>query len=97
MVPEPPPPDPPPLGEPPGADGPGEGPPDAPPEDALATGETALMTPGVVVVPSGSVTLTRSPLFTRYSWATGSAAVTTGSGDVAVSTDPPGWAVPPRP
>jgi hypothetical protein len=66
----------------------------AAPEDeplpADATGETEATIPGVVVAPSGSVTVTSSPAFTRYSWLTGSCATTTGVTEVAVSTLAPG-------
>lgn len=56
-----------------------------------------MTAPGVVVTPSGSVTVTGSPGLTRYSWLTGSAATTTGTGEVAVSTWPPGCGTVPRP
>ena len=62
----------------------------------MATDDTDVITPGVVVTPSGSVTVTWSPALTRYSWATGTAAVTTGRVEVAVSSWPPGCGTPPR-
>src|SRR5580704_7074485 len=65
-------------------------PPWPPPPPDVATDETAATTPGMVVTPSGIVTVTWSPACTRYSWLTGSWAVTTGTGDVAVSTAAPG-------
>ena len=66
------------------------------PGTAVATEETTVTTPGVVVTPSGSVTVTWSPGRTRYSWVTGSWAVTTGTVDVAVSTADPGCGGEPR-
>ena len=65
------------------------------PPVAVATDETVMTMPGVVVTPSGNVTVTRSPTRTRYSWATGSSATTTGAGEVAVSTAAPGCGVAP--
>src|SRR6266516_2834047 len=79
----------------PGAD-PAEAPGAAPPlpeEEPLpaeATEETEETVPGVVVAPSGSVTVTSSPAFTRYSWLTGSCATTTGVTEVAVIALAPG-------
>ena len=55
-----------------------------------------MTTPGVVVTPSGSVTVTWSPARTRYSWLTGTWASTTGVGDVAVRTLAPGCGGEPR-
>ena len=49
-----------------------------------------MTTPGVVVTPSGSVTVTLSPALTRYSWPTGTSAMTTGTGEVAVMMLVPG-------
>ena len=49
-----------------------------------------MTTPGVVLTPSGSVTVTASPAWTRYSWPTGTAAMTTGTGEVAVAIAAPG-------
>src|SRR5215469_9378760 len=68
--------DPPPAGAPLAA-GAGEEPPEGVPWSLAATAATEDTTPGVVVVPSGRVTLTASPALTRYSWLTGSAASTT--------------------
>src|SRR5689334_11953831 len=58
---------------------------ESPAEAAVATVDTEAITPGVVVVPSGRVTVTGSPARSRYSWPTGTAAVTTGTMEVAVS------------
>ena len=55
-----------------------------------------MITPGVVVTPSGSVTVTSSPARTRYSWLTGTAASTTGVVVVAVRTLAPGGGGAPR-
>ena len=63
---------------------------------ADATGETELTIPGVVLTPSGSVTVTWSPALTRYSWLTGTSAITTGTGEVAVRTVAPGCGGDPR-
>ena len=63
----------------------------------MATDDTAVTVPGVVVTPSGSVTVTCWPRRTRYSWVTGSCAVTTGTVDVAVSSCAPGCGGEPRP
>src|ERR1700724_2616156 len=60
------------------------------PLPADATEETDVTTPGVVLTPLGSVTVTASPALTRYSWPTGTAAMTTGTGEVAVKTAGPG-------
>src|SRR5260370_36396123 len=57
---------------------------------ADATEDRDVTTPGVVLTPSGSVTVTASPALTRYSWPTGTAAMTTGTGEVAVAMAVPG-------
>src|SRR5260370_10279497 len=60
------------------------------PLPADATEATDVTTPGVVLTPSGSVTVTLSPALTRYSWPTGTAAMTTGAGEGAVAMAAPG-------
>src|SRR5260370_40315764 len=64
---------------------------------ADATEDRDVTTPGVALPPSGSVTVTASPALTRYSWPTGTAAMTTGTGEVAVAMAVPGCGGDPRP
>src|SRR5260370_11946151 len=63
---------------------------------ADATEDRDVTTPGVALPPSGSVTVTASPALTRYSWPTGTAAMTTGTGEVAVAMAVPGCGGGPR-